>query len=104
MTAEQVEAGECKIVITRHHQPLTLCITGKKAEAVKRKLEQVQQQQHNLKTVRLKLYGEDTHERLAMPAAPQKRAVATQGRTAGGTSAAEVDPYRKEYNGKRSRA
>ena len=37
-------------------------------------------------------------ERLAMPAAPPKRAVASQGRAAGGTRAAEANPYGKAFN------
>ena len=54
----------------------------------------------NVKTVRFKLAGEGTlvRERLAMPAAPPKRAVASQGRAAGGTRAAEANPYGKAFN------
>ena len=55
----------------------------------------------NVKTVRFKLAGEGTlvRERLVMPAAPPKRAVASQGRAAGGTRAAEAKyPYGKAFN------
>ena len=69
--------GPSTVICIKEHS-LKIKIGGKKAEEVRRKL--------------------DTLQRLAMPAAPSKRAVASQGRAAAGTSAAEANPYGKAFN------
>ena len=69
-------------------------IGGKKADEVKRKLDTLVQPEVDVKTVRLKLSGEGT---LVLPAAPSKPAVASQGRAAGGTSAAGANPYGRAF-------